>query len=160
MILIDGFPTRDCCSAGRAIMRRSNSFSHVNTPELIEWPAPLDKDAFHGPAGEFVRLVEPYSESSDASLLHTFLTLAGSLMGRGPRFQIGGSYHGTNLFTCEVGTSADSRKGTGTETNRRFFQCVAQHDPRFAVRLEGGTQSGEGIGHSIGSLAVHRRDSG
>jgi hypothetical protein len=40
------------------------------------WPDPLAEAAYHGPAGEFVRVVEPQSEADPAALLISFLVAA------------------------------------------------------------------------------------
>jgi len=42
-------------------------------PTLPQWPDPLRADAFHGVAGELVRLLEPHTEADPAAMLLQFL---------------------------------------------------------------------------------------
>lgn len=37
--------------------------------EAASWPEALDPAAFHGPLGEFVKLIEPHTESDPVALL-------------------------------------------------------------------------------------------
>ena len=78
---------------------------------VSDWPAPLAPEAFVGLAGEFVQLVGPESEADPASLLFSFLVTVGTIIGRGPYYQVGGDRHHTNLFAVIVGETAKSRKG-------------------------------------------------
>jgi hypothetical protein len=82
------------------------------TAELVGrvWPAPLHAEALHGLAGEFVRLVGPETESDDASLLFSFLVTLGSIVGRGPHYQVGGDRHYTNLFGVLAELAARARR--------------------------------------------------
>ena len=47
-----------------------------------EWPEAMSEDAFHGFAGDFVRLVEPETEADPQALLLTFLVGFGCMVGR------------------------------------------------------------------------------
>lgn len=78
---------------------------------IPEWPAALRPEALQGLAGEFVQLVKPETEADEAALLFSFLVAAGSLIGRGPYYQVGGDRHYTNLFAVIVGQTAKARKG-------------------------------------------------
>lgn len=89
-----------------------------------EWPASLAEEAFHGIAGEFVRLVRPETEADDAALLFSVLVALGSIIGRGPHYEVGGDRHYTNLFAVIVGQSAKARKGTSWGEVRRFVDLV------------------------------------
>ena len=48
------------------------------------WPGPMDKAAFQGPAGRFVRLVEPHSEADPVGILGQFLGAFSNAAGRSP----------------------------------------------------------------------------
>lgn len=76
------------------------------------WPEALAEQAFHGVAGEFVRMTEPPTEADPAALLVQFLVAFGALVGRGPHFRVEGDEHPTNLFALMVGATAMGRKGT------------------------------------------------
>lgn len=112
-----------------------------------EWPAPLGDEAFHGLAGEFVRLVGPETESDGASLLFSFLVTLGSIVGRGPHYQVGGDRHYTNLFAVIVGESAKARKGTSWGEVRRFVELL--DEDWCKQRVAGGLSSGEGLIHAV-----------
>ena len=55
------------------------------------WPSPLNEDAFHGVAGELVRMIEPHSEADPAALLIQVGSRTGAVLRRfslsvAPRF--------------------------------------------------------------------------
>ena len=50
--------------------------------DAAAWPV-MATEAFHGLAGEFVRLVEPHTESDPVALLLQLLTGFGNQIGRG-----------------------------------------------------------------------------
>ena len=111
------------------------------------WPSPLTDDAYHGLAGEFVRLVEPGTEADPAALLFSFLVAIGSLLGRGPHYPVGGDKHSANLFAVIVANSSKERKGTSWGEIKRFCELV---DPEWAkARIAGGLTSGEGLIHAV-----------
>ena len=104
------------------------------------WPRPLGADALIGVAGEFVRTIEPHTEADPAALLVQFLVAFGSVIGRGPHFQVEADRHGTNLFACLVGSTSKGRKGTSFGHVRRHFRGI---DPDW--RIVGGLSTGEGL---------------
>ena len=112
-----------------------------------EWPAPLGSEVFQGLAGEFVRLVGPETEADVASLLFSFLVTMGSIIGRGPYYQVGGDRHYINLFAVVVGQSAKSRKGMSWGEVRRFAELLDEHWCK--QRVAGGLSSGEGLIHAV-----------
>src|SRR5215472_2848619 len=89
-----------------------------------DWISPPAQKAFHGLAGEFVRLVEPHSEADPVSLLVQFLVVFGNLAGPNLYRVADGSHHGLNLFAVLVGKSSKSRKGTSWAQVRRFYEMV------------------------------------
>ena len=108
-----------------------------------QWPAPLAKEAFMGPVGELVRLVEPHTEADPAALTIQALVAFGSMIGPTPYFQHEASRHGTNLFAVLVGETSRGRKGTSWD----WIQEVARRvDPGWASeRVSSGLSSGEGV---------------
>lgn len=112
-----------------------------------EWPAPLAPEAFYGIAGEFVHLIGPETEADDASLLFSFLILAGSIIGRGPYYQVGGTKHYVNLFATVVGETSKSRKGVSWGEVLRLAHLVDADWRR--ERVVGGLTSGEGLIHAV-----------
>jgi hypothetical protein len=83
-------------------------------------PPQLDKAALHGLAGEFVELVAPESEASQANLLFQFLPAFGNRVGRKPYFQIEGDRHRAVLYTCIVAPTGEG-KGIGEGRVRQSF---------------------------------------
>lgn len=113
-------------------------------PENHEAPWPTMKnEAFHGLAGDVVRLIGPTTEADPVAVLVTTLTFFGNACGREPRFQIGTGSHRANLFTAIVGATGEGRKGTSKEGPELLMSLA---DPDWAgQRLQGGLSSGEGV---------------
>lgn len=105
------------------------------------WPE-LDPTAYHGLAGEIVRLIEPQTESDPVALLMQLLVMVGNAIGRAPYFPVEADRHHLNLFTCLAGESSRGRKGTSAGHPRRLLAAI---DPAWSQRLMGGLSSGEGI---------------
>jgi len=76
------------------------------------WPQPLDEAAFHGPAGELVRAIEPHSEGDPAALLTDVLVAVGSIFGSDAHMLVEADKHPSRLFAVQVGETAKARKGT------------------------------------------------
>jgi hypothetical protein len=111
------------------------------------WPAPMGEEAFHGPAGDFVRLIRNSTEADDAALLTGLLAGAGCMMGRDSYFRVEDTTHAPNLFVCVVGDSAKARKGTAGDRVLRMLERV---DAEFVKNNRvGGLSSGEGLIHAI-----------
>lgn len=107
------------------------------------WPDPLNEAAYHGLAGEFVRMVEPESEADPVAILLQFLTAAGSVIGRGPHFVAEGTCHFTNLFMVLVGQTSKARKGSSWSHVLNIFQACDEAWARD--RVKSGLSSGEGL---------------
>lgn len=111
--------------------------------DAIPWPDPPAGEAFHGLAGEFVRLIEPHTEADPVALLVQFLVEAGNLIGRGPHFMAEADQHHLNLFTVLVGQTAKGRKGTSAGQVRRVMRAV--DETWTTQRVQAGLSSGEGL---------------
>jgi hypothetical protein len=108
-----------------------------------EWPAPPDESAFHGLAGDFVRLVELQTESDPVALLVGFLVMFGSAAGRHRYVAVEADRHYPNLFAVLVGETSHGRKGTSHGRAQAPFRAA---DPTWAEqRNVGGLSSGEGM---------------
>jgi hypothetical protein len=108
-----------------------------------DWPKPMANEAFHGIAGEVVRMIEPHSEADPAALMIQFLVCFGNLIGRAAHFRAEADRHFTNLFAVIVGESSKGRKGTslGQIQNVIGTADIAWRDSR----VQGGLSSGEGL---------------
>jgi hypothetical protein len=106
-------------------------------------PAPLAEAAFIGPAGDFVKTVEPHTESDPAGLLLQFLPGTGCMMGRNAYFLAEADRHYPNLFVALVGNSSRGRKGSSWGHAQTVMEAT---DEDFVLNnIKGGLSSGEGI---------------
>ena len=121
-----------------------NENSYQNKPKL--WPE-LDPNALHGLAGDFVETIEPETESDNVALLTQFLTFFGNVVGRCPFFVAEADHHFTNIFSCLVGETAKSKKGSSLGHVQRVFQKV---DEEWSKNCNhSGLSSGEGLIWSV-----------
>jgi hypothetical protein len=110
---------------------------------MSDWPQPLAEAALHGPAGEFVSLVEPHTEADPVALLIQFLVCFGVAAGRHAHLRIEASRHYPNEFCVLVGASGKGRKGSSWD---HVQAPLGAADPDFvAGRLVSGLSSGEGL---------------
>jgi hypothetical protein len=133
-----------------SVDERAHDGSHSQTePEaeaplpIPDWPDPPEKDAFHGLAGEAVRMLEPTTEADAVALLLQFLVGFGSAVGRGLWIEADGQMHYPNEFVCCVGDTSRARKGTSW---KRVRPVVAHADRDWAGnKITTGLSSGEGL---------------
>jgi len=145
---------RDLGTLGYGAQSQSDSHSRGNSfvsfvgskgnsgPEPMPWPS-LNPAALYGIAGEFVRLLEPHTESDPVALLMQYLSAFGSVVGRKPHFKIEADTHYLNIFSVEVGETGTGRKGTSWNQVRRRFEAVDEDWNRECV--VSGLSSGEGL---------------
>ncbi len=120
---------------------------HDKRPKECPWPAPLERAAFHGLAGEFVTIIEPHSEADPAALLVSFLTAFGNVAGRHAYVRAEADRHYGNTFLALVGETSKGRKGTSWGHVRRLFGRVA---PEWVEKnIAGGLASGEGLIYAV-----------
>ncbi|MFZ0914499.1 MAG: bifunctional DNA primase/polymerase [Candidatus Korobacteraceae bacterium] len=120
------------------------------------WPSPLNEDAFHGVAGDLVRMIEPHSEADPAALLIQCLVAAGNVIGRTVHFYAEADQHYTNLFSVLVGRTAKGRKGTSLGHIQRVF---AEVDPAWSsARTVGGLSTGEGLIFAVRDEVRERKE--
>jgi len=125
------------------------SFAGVPAPK--GWPKPACQAAFHGLAGDFVRMIEPESEADRHALLAQFLAAFGNCLGRSAHFRVGGDSHYTNLYVVIVGTTAKSRKGTSLGYVKEVFGRLA---PAWLSKcVVSGLTSGEGLIYHVRDAA-------
>jgi Bifunctional DNA primase/polymerase, N-terminal/Protein of unknown function (DUF3987) len=107
------------------------------------WPTPMNDAAFHGPVGEFIRLVADSTEADVNALVVVFITAMGCWFGRKPFFMIEDTRHGTNLFSTMVGGTSSGRKGTTTDRVKAILKAV---DLKFCRERIHNTGLGTGEG--------------
>jgi hypothetical protein len=121
----------------------STTKDHRPNDDQRPWPAPMRPEAFHGPAGDFVRLVAPQTESDPAAILMQFLVAFGNAAGRGLHVLVEEDEHYGNEFLVQVGTTSRGRKGTSWGRVRKLFKLAAEM--WSATRVTDGLSTGEGL---------------
>lgn len=129
----------DTLRLARALSLATPTFGSSRSPLL-------EVEALHGLAGDFVRLVEPHTESHPAALLLQFLAAFGNAVGAGPHFDVERTAHRGNLFVCIVGDTAKARKGTSLGWVEHVMREAA---PEWALRITSGLSSGEGVVQAV-----------
>jgi hypothetical protein len=104
---------------------------------------PLEPEALHGLAGEFIRTIEPYTEADPVAVLITFLLSFGNVIGRSAHFTVEETKHYLNLFAVLVGLSSKGRKGLSGSTAGYIFSRVDEEWSK--TRKKSGLSSGEGL---------------
>ena len=107
----------------------------------------MKADAYHGPLGKIVRIVEEDTEADPAGILAQALVGFGSLIGGGPYFKVEETRHHAKEFLVLVGRTASGRKGTGWNRARAPLSTI---DEVWATeRIKGGLSSGEGLIYEV-----------
>jgi len=106
------------------------------------WPE-LSSNALHGLAGDFVKTIEPETESDNVALLTQFLITFGNVVGRCPHFIAEADKHFTIGNVCLVGETAKGKKGSSLGHVQRVFQRVDEDWTKNCVHS--GLSSGEGL---------------
>ena len=114
------------------------------TAPTYPWPDPLDGAAYHGPAGEFVKLVEPHTEADPAALMMQFLVAIGNAPGRKVYRVAEGARHYTNLFCVLTGATGHGRKGSALAQVLRPMRLLSDA-AWLQDRKQTGLVSGEGL---------------
>ncbi|MCX6911365.1 MAG: hypothetical protein NTY01_25440, partial [Verrucomicrobia bacterium] len=107
----------------------------------LAWPAPLTAAALHGEAGEFVKRLEPHTESDPAAILFQTLAGFGNAIGRPAHFCVEADRHYANCNVVLVGDSSKSRKGTSWGHTLGLLSRVDETWQRPAS----GLSTGEGL---------------
>ncbi len=143
-----GRPSKVESSYDRPRGQRSDGHSaedESETTHIVDepWPTPPCEAAFHGVAGDIVRLIKPHSEADPVALLLQLLVVMGNIPGRHRFSQVESTRHYANLFGVLVGSSSTGRKGTAGDHIMRLIQQV---DSVWAAdRKISGLVSGEGV---------------
>ncbi|MBN2644620.1 MAG: hypothetical protein JXR59_04005 [Desulfuromonadaceae bacterium] len=116
--------------------------------DVKPWPE-LDPSAFHGLAGEFVRLACANSEADPAAVLVQYLARFGAEVGNGCWVSVGETRHYARLFVAIVGDTAKARKGTSAGPVNRVFKLGALDHVAPARTSPGPLSSGEGVVYAV-----------
>ena len=90
----------------------------------VPWPAEIDRAAFYGLAGDFVRAVEPHSEADPVAILIYTLAFFGNVVGPSPYCSAEEDVHPAKLFAVLVGETSKGRKDVAAGRARKIFGCV------------------------------------
>lgn len=112
----------------------------------------LAESALYGLPGQFVTLLEPFTEADRAALLVTNLAFLASLVGSGPHTITGSVRHPFRIFPLIVGLTSAGRKGTSAADNRLVLDLV---DAAF---FRDRCQSGFGSGEALVDAVADRED--
>ncbi len=115
-----------------------------------EKPASLGAAAFHGPIGDFTRLVTPQTKADPAAILTTTLAAVGNLIGRNAYIQAEADIHPTNIYVVQVGRTSKGRKGTSWGQVKRLCKEI---DATWSQNcIKSGLTSGEGLVWAVRDL--------
>jgi hypothetical protein len=113
----------------------------------VAWPVPLAAEAFYGPLGEFVTIIDPHTEADMAAVLVQAAVAFGNAIGRRAYWRAEGDRHYANLQAVIVGDTSSGRKGSGAG---RALQVVRLADEEWARScVASGLASGEGLIHAV-----------
>jgi hypothetical protein len=118
------------------------------------WPKPLAEEAFHGLAGDVVRVISPASEADDAALLLQALIGVGNLIGRTAHCVVEADRHFANEFLVLIGKTSKARKGTSWGRIAAWLRAAAEE--WLSGRVQTGLSSGEGVIHAVRDKSMKR----
>jgi hypothetical protein len=107
----DFLVAQDAMAFGRLVERGVSVVSGVSGVSGVTVPV-LGEAAYHGPIGEFIRGVAPYTEATDAGILAHLLPALGTIIGPGPYVCTSGAKQPARVNTVLVGATSTGRKGT------------------------------------------------
>lgn len=105
-------------------------------------PPTLGEAAYHGPIGQFLRAVAPYSEATDAGVLAHLLPAISTYIGPGPHVSAGNKQP-TRVNTILAGPTSTGRKGTSLAPVDLLMELVDRDFWRN--QRVGGLSTGEGL---------------
>ena len=111
-------------------------------------PRPLGQAAYHGLAGDFLRVVSPQTEADPAALLAQLLACFGNAIHRTAHFLVEQDRHYTNEFVLLVGETGSARKGMALNWCRKVMRVADETWSRDCLQ-QGGLSSGEGLIHNV-----------
>jgi hypothetical protein len=117
----------------------------------------LGEAAYHGPIGDFLRSVAPYTEATDAGILAHLLPALGVYIGPGP-YVFAGSKQYARLNTALVGPTSTGRKGTALAPVDLAMELIA---PSFwKEQRVGGLSTGEGLVEKVADKKTKNPETG
>ena len=102
----------------------------------------LAEGAYHGLAGEVVRLIDPSTEASPSAVLLQFIVAFGNACGPRPHLKRGSETAYTREYCLIVGKTGTGRKGTSWTPVRELMTLA---DGVWSDRIREGLSTGEGL---------------
>jgi hypothetical protein len=111
------------------------------SPETYPYPV-LSSVARYGLLGKMVDAITPHTEADPVGILLNMLACFGSIVGRGARLDIRGTWHYPCLFIAIVGKISDGKGEAWTQALRPFALADEQWAKDCVLN---GIGSGEGL---------------
>ena len=121
-----GFPERWQAAIAEPIALPAIASTTFTMPEESPWPSPLADEAYHGLAGEIVRVLEPASEADPAALLDSNPRRVRQSAGPHGPCPVEADKHLGNEFAVFVGKTSKARKGTSWGQVNRMLNEVEE----------------------------------
>jgi len=122
--------------------KRSSKKDFFSIIRNFSYPENLSSDAYHGITGRLVDAISPHTEADETSILISFLTAFGNIIGDSAHLRIGADKHPGRMFVVLAGESSKSRKGSSFGFVREIFDEI-EHE--WVKNIAGGLSSGEGL---------------
>jgi hypothetical protein len=119
----------------------SRSGGPAGIPIIKIIPPVLGEAAYHGPIGNFLHRLAPYTEATDAGVLAQLLPAIGTIIGPGPR--IHGTKQPARVNSVLVGPTSTGRKGTALDPVDELMMLVCSDFWR--EQRVNGLSTGEGV---------------
>jgi hypothetical protein len=108
--------------------------------EIVRAPL-LHRDAYRGPVGRYLDLLDGRTEAHPAAVGIEVLACVGTLIGRRASYRAGRITHHANLYAAVVGPSSEGAKGVADDETRELMRAVSPDFPK--QHAIGGLGSGE-----------------
>lgn len=118
----------------------------IRAGAVAGWPEPPEDAAYHGLAGEIVRVLDPHTEADPVRVLVTLLAGFGNAVGRRPHLVLDRARHPLLVWPLLIGPTGTGRKGTALANAGHI---LGRAPPVWLDRREGSLATGEGLIHRV-----------
>ncbi len=143
-------------AVAREYLGVTEDLTPLELPPAVQWPAPMNPDAFRGLAGDVGRAIDPHTEADPAAVLILFLAAFGNTAGASAHFLAEARPHPLRLWPVLVGETAKGRKGSAWSSLRFVLEKA---DPLWCANCTtSGLSSGEGLIWRVRDPITRTRD--
>jgi hypothetical protein len=140
-LVAGGLDAKDLVSTSESDTTNNDEHEYKRI-DAIDFPKAIHNDAFHGVAGEVVKMLCTGSELKPEAVLSQFLCIFGNMLGRAP-YKIQDGRHGTLINVAIVGNTADGAKRSSYQAIKRLIRAVS---PDYCTdNINGGYNSSEAL---------------